>query len=194
MGQRGLEGYLQFSPDGVVGQKIPLRGLYANRMPYVRMRINVAPHKPAAAAAAIAGLAKGALPDFAVVRTILKSPTWHETVIRQAQSLPQGTKLCFVDFDRFFLLLREYLRKENGTAREAKARENSKVLNLGGTPSAAKGVVNCAALSATGFASASPKHWQSQWHTRLVIPNAARRSGTPCLTEGRPCGCHARSA
>ena len=41
MGERGLDAYLQFSPDGVVGQKIPHCVLHKGAMPTIRMRLDL---------------------------------------------------------------------------------------------------------------------------------------------------------
>ena len=89
MGERGLQGYLQFSPDGLVGHKLPGRGLCGDRMPYLPMRFT-ANGSQAETTARIANLVKKRLPDFAVVRTILKSPSWHEATMHTRSNRPRG--------------------------------------------------------------------------------------------------------
>ena len=61
MGTRGLDGYLQFSPDGIVGQKIPQQGLHRDTMPMIRMRLDLY-GSPPDAGRQLAGLVGEELP------------------------------------------------------------------------------------------------------------------------------------
>ena len=104
MGQRGLDAYLQFSSDGIVGQKIPPQGLHRGTLPLIRMQLDLHGN-PEAAGRRIARLVRSDLPQFMFVRTILRSPTWHEQTMACAGDAARD-KLCFVDPYTFFLLFK----------------------------------------------------------------------------------------
>jgi hypothetical protein len=108
MGQRGLDAYLQFSPDGIAGQKIPPPGLYRDTMPTIRMKLDLHGN-PDKAGRHIARLVRPDLPQFMFIRTILRSPTWHKQTMTHARQVAQG-KLRFVDPYTFFLLLKVHQR------------------------------------------------------------------------------------
>jgi hypothetical protein len=105
MGTRGLDAYLQFSPDGIVGQKIPQQGLHRDTMPMIRMRLDLY-GSPPEAGRQLAGLVGEELPQFMVIRTILQSPTWHKETMAHARQAPKGEELRFLDPYTFFLLLK----------------------------------------------------------------------------------------
>jgi hypothetical protein len=107
MGLRGLDAYMRFSPDGIIGQKLPPQALHKNTMPFLRMKMDL-DGSPDAAGAVIARLSGANLPTFSPLRTILKSPTWHKETMDRARSLPGGDKLKFVDPYTFFLLLKTH--------------------------------------------------------------------------------------
>ncbi|MCX7426703.1 MAG: GxGYxYP family putative glycoside hydrolase [Planctomycetia bacterium] len=110
MGTRGLDAYLQFSPDGIVGQKIPQQGLHRDTMPMIRMRLDLY-GSPPEAGRQLAGLVGEELPQFMVIRTILQSPTWHKETMAHAQRAPKGDRLRFLDPYTFFLLLKSRERQ-----------------------------------------------------------------------------------
>jgi len=105
MGEAGMNAYLRFSPDGVIGQKMPRQGLHADALPFVRMRTDLS-GSPAAAARKVAGMVGLDRPQFLPIRTILQSPTWHRQVMRLAKAAPGGQTLRFVDPYTFFALLK----------------------------------------------------------------------------------------
>jgi hypothetical protein len=105
MGDAGLDAYLQFSPDGLIGQRLPPRGVHRGTMPFLRMSLDL-DGTPEQAGAKIAGMAGINLPKFAALRTILKSPTWHERTMRKARSATDGVE--FVDPHTFFLLIKTH--------------------------------------------------------------------------------------
>lgn len=111
MGERGMDAYLQFSPGGIVAQKIPQQGLHRGVMPYIRMRTDL-DGPPESAGAQIAGLVSVNRPSFAVVRTILKSPSYHRDVMAHAHAAPGGDALRFVDPYTFFQLLAAHERSK----------------------------------------------------------------------------------
>ena len=118
MAAAGLDAYARFSPDGIVGQKIPRQGLHAGVMPYIRMRSDLS-GRPDQAGALIAKMAHMADATFLPIRTILKSPTWHKQVIAHALAASGGDQLRFVDPYTFFLLLKTF-EQNRASARGAK--------------------------------------------------------------------------
>lgn len=105
MGDRGLDEYMKFSPDGIAFQFSKPIGLHRGTMPYVKMAIDL-DGSPPQAGVKIADLAKGRLPMFLAVRTILKSPTWHKQTMDAAGKSSGGTVIRFVDPYTFFMLAR----------------------------------------------------------------------------------------
>jgi hypothetical protein len=113
MGAAGLKAYAAFSPDGLIGQKVPAQGLCDGVMPYIRMKTDLG-GSPAQAGATIAGLIGLGGPKFLPIRTILKSPTWHEQVMNHARRASGGEKLKFVDPYTFFSLLKTRVEGRGG--------------------------------------------------------------------------------
>ncbi len=106
MGQRGLDAYAKFSPDGVVGQRLPSpQGLHRGQMPFITMKMDL-DGDPKRAGSTIANMAGVNLPKFAPIRTILKSPTWHRQTMDRAVELARAERIQFVDPYTFFLLLK----------------------------------------------------------------------------------------
>ena len=69
---------MEFSPDGIVGQKIPQQGVHEETMPYIRMKTDLY-GSPDSAGKKIASLVEQKKveqkkPQFMVIRTILQSP------------------------------------------------------------------------------------------------------------------------
>ncbi len=81
----GLDAYARFSPDGIVPQKIPPVGVHRG-MPFLRMGADL-PTNPAAAARKLYESTEGPLPQFAVCRSILQTPSWYVQVERELQEL-----------------------------------------------------------------------------------------------------------
>lgn len=103
MGKKGMDAYLRFSPDGIVGQKIPAQGVHRGVMPYTRMKLDL--HgTPEEAGARIASMAGMNVPKFLFIRTILQSPSWHRSVMDNACA--GNPSVTFVDPYTFFLLLK----------------------------------------------------------------------------------------
>lgn len=105
MGEKGMEAYMRFSPDGIVGQKIPPQGVFRNTMPFIRMKSDLygAPEEVGKRIGSMAGLRQ---PKFLFLRTILQSPSWHKTAMETARA--QNPEIEFVDPYSFFLLLKEH--------------------------------------------------------------------------------------
>jgi hypothetical protein len=101
----GLDAYARFSPDGIVAQKIPARGVHGG-MPYLRMRTDL-DGAPAKVARTLQSLASGSGPRFLVCRSILKKPAWYALVSRELETLC-GDDVQVVDLYTLLWLVREY--------------------------------------------------------------------------------------
>lgn len=101
----GLDAYARFSPDGIVPQKIPRQGVHQG-MPYVRMGADL-PASPAAAARILGQSAGESLPQFAVCRSILQTPSWYLQVSEELAGLA-GDQVQVVDLYTLMWLVREY--------------------------------------------------------------------------------------
>ncbi|MFM1918513.1 MAG: hypothetical protein RLZZ303_147 [Candidatus Hydrogenedentota bacterium] len=109
MGDAGMDAYLQFSPAGIVGQKMKRQGLWKDTMPYLRMRSDIY-GAPEQAGSEIAGMVRGLRPEFLFFRTILQSPSWTRDTM--AASVAAQPRLKWRDPYRFSLLLRQHERSK----------------------------------------------------------------------------------
>ncbi|HOX38618.1 MAG TPA: GxGYxYP family putative glycoside hydrolase [Candidatus Brocadiia bacterium] len=107
MPEAGWDAYMAFSPDGIVGQKMPAQGVYKSTMPFIRMRTDLHGNPPEAGKWIADNCGKD-LPHFMFIRTILKSPSWHRDVMANALKQAGEEKLKFVDPYTFFLLLKTH--------------------------------------------------------------------------------------
>lgn len=108
MGEKGMEAYMRFSPDGIVGQKIPPQGVFRDTMPFIRMKTDLY-GAAGDVGKRIASMAGSIRPKFMFLRTILQSPSWHKTAMDTARA--NNSNIEFVDPYTFFLLLKEHERK-----------------------------------------------------------------------------------
>ncbi len=99
----GFEAYSIFSKDGIVAQKIPPVGCYDKKLPYVRMGIDLN-EPPEKASEILASYTNRPLPNFKFIRTILKSPSWHKSVIDLTSQ--KTNKVIFTDPYTFFELIK----------------------------------------------------------------------------------------
>ena len=106
MGEKGMDAYQRFSPDGIVGQKVPAQGVHRGVMPYTRMKLDLY-GSPEEAGARIAGLAGVNSPKFLFIRTILQSPSWHQATMAAARAAEPS--VTFLDPYSFFLLLKTHV-------------------------------------------------------------------------------------
>lgn len=106
MGQRALEAYRQFSPNGIVPQKCAPIGQYKG-MPVLRSDYDLVPASPEEAAQILVDRvhARAGLP-FHWFRIILKSPDWYVKTITHARRLEPSIEL--LDAPSFFELMRVY--------------------------------------------------------------------------------------
>jgi hypothetical protein len=97
-----LDAYAAFSPDGIVAQKIPNTGIHGT-MPFKRMDADI--HgDPKTAASRILSHIKGDPPQFYFFRSILKSPSWYQSLFAELSAARPD--LSLLDPHCFFLLLR----------------------------------------------------------------------------------------
>lgn len=101
----GMDAYARFSPDGIVAQKIGALGVHRG-MPYIRMRADL-PHSPEEAARAIVHYADGTTPRFLVCRSILKQPSWYQSVNQEVARLA-GDEVKVVDLYTLLCLVKEH--------------------------------------------------------------------------------------
>lgn len=110
MGDKGLDRYAEFSPDGLVGQKVPGGTLHEGKMPILHMQWDVYGTPEEGAQTILPHLKPTSDAQFMIFRTILKSPSWHQETVEHVKSSPQGKKVRWVDPFTFFLLYKESLR------------------------------------------------------------------------------------
>lgn len=101
----GLDAYARFSPDGIVTQKIPLQGVHQG-MPYLQINADLK-GSPTEVAGIIRQAVGGSLANFAVFRSVLKTPTWHAQVEQELRRLA-GDEVKVVDLYSLLWLVREY--------------------------------------------------------------------------------------
>ena len=113
----GWEAYARFSPDGIVPQKCPIQGL-VGQMPFLRMGGDL-PDSAEAAAKRIAATVRRDQPQFTVVRSILKSPSWYAEVQSKTRELA-GDRVEFVDLYTLLWLVKDYQENPKRHRPEAK--------------------------------------------------------------------------
>ena len=102
----GLDAYSGFSPGGTVGQGMPSAGALYNNMPVLNMAINGFPPQVVASADQITGLfTYSGVPQFAVGRAILQTPTWYLDVATRASDGANGPAVTVVDLVTLMALL-----------------------------------------------------------------------------------------
>lgn len=109
LNKNGLDAYREFSPNGIVPQKIPLTKLY-NNMPVLRSDADINDSDPKVAAARVAERIKARPIPFHWFRNILKSPEWYEQVVIELNRIDPN--IVLVDAPIFFETYRIFL-KEN---------------------------------------------------------------------------------
>jgi len=116
-GSAGLDAYKEFSPVGIIGQKLPkYMGLHKG-MPYIKMATDL-PDDAVKAGKRIARTI-GIKPAFLPVRTILKTPSWHKKMMESAREKAK-CDIAFVDPYTFFMLLKIHLKNLNNIVEKAK--------------------------------------------------------------------------
>lgn len=110
-----LDAYKEFSPAGVIGQRLTRSMGLCNGMPYIKMAADL-PDDPTRAGEELARLVGGSGPSFWAARTILKTPEWHLQMMDVAQE-KSANELVFVDPYTFFVLLKMHMKNEGAEAK-----------------------------------------------------------------------------
>ncbi|MFW5697013.1 MAG: hypothetical protein ACOCX1_00460, partial [Fimbriimonadaceae bacterium] len=100
--------YADFSPDGVVAQKVPPYS-QVNGVPFVRMGADLTPEIESSADV-IANEAPQEGPWFKMYRTVLWSPTQHRDLMNAVKERRPDVE--FVDSHTLFQLLKAYIQQE----------------------------------------------------------------------------------
>ena len=111
MGQRSLDAYARFSPNGIVPQKCEPASLHAD-MPVLRSDWDLVSNDPHEAARVLVERIHRCEIPFHWSRCILKSPAWYNEVVREACRLEPSAQL--LDAPAFFALLRCWLQEREG--------------------------------------------------------------------------------
>jgi hypothetical protein len=104
--------YESFSGDGMVDGWTTNEKLVAS-LPIVKMKVNVMPDDPAAAAQEGAAQATAGVPSFVPLRSILKDPQYYYQLNRNLQVNYPALAPAFVSPSEFFYLLRFHLGGQN---------------------------------------------------------------------------------
>ncbi|MDR2774349.1 MAG: hypothetical protein LBC19_06340 [Tannerella sp.] len=110
LNDRGLDAYREFSPNGIVPQKIPTTMLYRSDMPVLRSDWDINDADPKAAADQVVQRVRARQIPFHWFRNILKSPEWYAQVVEELKQ--RNPDIVLVDAPTFFELYRIFL-KEN---------------------------------------------------------------------------------
>jgi len=102
MNEQVKAAYAQFSPDGVVAQKVPALSLF-DQVPLVRMYADL-PDSVQAAARMILQQTTEKSTQFRIYRTILRTPSWHKRLFSLLKNSRLGHRLEIVDPYSFMLL------------------------------------------------------------------------------------------
>ncbi|MDR2385200.1 MAG: hypothetical protein LBD80_06015 [Tannerella sp.] len=107
---KGLDAYREFSPNGIVPQKIATTMLYRGDMPVLRSDWDINDVDPKVAADQIVQRVRTRQIPFHWFRNILKSPQWYVQVVDELKQ--RDPNILLVDAPTFFELYRIFL-KEN---------------------------------------------------------------------------------
>ena len=110
LNKNGLDAYREFSPNGIVPQKVKTNMLYRD-MPVIRSGWDVNDSDPKVAAAHVAEHVVSEQMPFHWFRNILKSPEWYKQVAEELKRL--NPNIVIVDAPTFFELYRIFLKKQN---------------------------------------------------------------------------------
>ncbi len=112
MGEKALDAYSSFSPDGIVPQKCPEASLHG-QMPVLRAGIDLTSGDPAVSAEMICRQVSEEPLPFHWFRCILKSPEWYNETIRIA--CEKDPSIVLLDAPSYFNLLRVWLKSGGGS-------------------------------------------------------------------------------
>jgi hypothetical protein len=106
----GLDAYAQFSPDGIVAQKVPPQTLHGD-LPVLRMTSDLGDDQDQAVEI-IASRFQGMTPQFLIFRSILKTPTWHRELVDKLKARHPEEPIEVVDAITLLALLKRYEREK----------------------------------------------------------------------------------
>lgn len=110
MNNKCLDAYADFSPGGIVPQKVPYPASLHGDMPMLKQGWDlVGPSPQEAAAVMLEQIKKREGFPFHWFRTILKSPTWHAQMMEAVQK--ESPSVTLLDMPTFFELLKLYLQQ-----------------------------------------------------------------------------------
>lgn len=110
-----LDAYAEFSPRGIVAQKVPPYGLHRG-MPFIRMSADLG-GSAAQAARRVASQLPDRMPQFMVFRTILQNAAWHAQFVEALRKARPGETIEALDPYSFFMLLAEFVRHRDRYSR-----------------------------------------------------------------------------
>ncbi|MBO4548444.1 MAG: hypothetical protein J5758_04430, partial [Abditibacteriota bacterium] len=111
MNEELLDMYSRIAPDGIGGQKLPVRnGLYKNKMPYIIMQADV--YNPEADAKAHAGYMGKNMPEFYMFRNILWPVENQQTFYDTLKKNVKGDVELLSPY-HFFLLMKYQIQRTN---------------------------------------------------------------------------------
>jgi hypothetical protein len=114
LNKKGLDAYAEFSPNGIVPQKVPLTLLHGD-MPVIRSDYDIVQNDPSEAARQILERVKIRPIPFHWFRNILKSTTWYVDVVDELKKA--DTSIELIDAPTFFELYRIWLKNNPEAAR-----------------------------------------------------------------------------
>lgn len=109
MGERSLDAYARFSPDGIVPQKCEPASLHGS-MPILRADWDLVSNNPHEAAQVLVDRIHRSEVPFHWSRCILKNPAWYNEVVHEACRMDPSIQL--LDAPTFFALLRCWLQEK----------------------------------------------------------------------------------
>lgn len=109
MGSRALDAYRTFSPDGIVPQRCMPLSLHKG-MPVLQSDFDLVDNDPRAAAQVLVERVHQRDIPFHWFRCILKSPSWYNQLIEEAQRLDPTIQL--LDAPTFFELAKRYAKEQ----------------------------------------------------------------------------------
>lgn len=112
MNDEGFKAYSEFSPNGIVPQKVPSLALLSNGMPVVRSGGSAGAETPAEAIKIIKNACKShtELP-FYWFRAVLKKPSWYVSVKEGLEE--QSPEIAWMSGPEWFELMKYYLEQKN---------------------------------------------------------------------------------
>lgn len=111
MSDETLDAYAEFSPDGIVAQKIGRWGIHKG-MPYIRMEYDLV-HDPAQSAQVVLSRITDDKPGFYIFRDILWTPTAQKQLFEAIKASPKGAEIEIVDPYTLMLLIKQHGQKKD---------------------------------------------------------------------------------